>query len=733
MALKPTLLRWLIPLSQGAQRIELAAQRRARARAEALAEELRRSEDRFRSLVEATSLIVWRANAAGETVGEIPGWQELTGQPVEAQGGLVGWLAMVHPEDREGALRRWQQTVVEQTSGESRYRLARRDGGYAWVVDRAVPVRNPDGSVREWVGTVTDVSEQRRAEDGLRFLAEASTSLTASVEAGPLLEALARAPVPLFADLCVIHLQEPRTGRYQVVASHHRSPESAELLRELAQKYPLDAGAPLFQPAVIRTGKAELHARVTEELLSSLASGPEHLQLLRRLALWSVLILPLQTEQRTVGAITFGTGSSLRMYGPEDVALAIEVARRVSVGLDNARLYALARAERQRAEEASRAKDVFLATVSHELRTPLTAILGWAGRLRGKLSDAQGMERAISIIERNARAQAQLIEDILDVSRIIAGRLRLDIRPVELQGVLESAVDAVRPAAEAKGLRVLVDTGAEPLTLQADADRIQQAVWNLLNNAVKFTAPGGEIRLTASHGEGMALITVQDTGQGISAEFLPHVFEGFRQADGSSTRRHGGLGLGLAIVRHLMELHGGAANVSSAGEGQGATFTLRIPVRADAAAAPADAALELLAASGRPASPSLLGLSVLVVDDEPDVRDFVASILEESGATVRVAASAQEGFDFLREERPAVLISDVGMPGEDGYGLIRWVRALPSEAGGRTPAVALTAYAARQDRTRALLEGFQLHLAKPVEPAELVAAVANLGGRLAPP
>jgi PAS domain S-box-containing protein len=733
MALKPALLRLLSPLSQAAHRKELAAQRRARARAEALAQELQRSEDRFRSLVEATSLIVWRADANGETVGEIPGWEELTGQPVEAQGGSVGWLAMVHPEDREGALRRWQQSVDGKTASESRYRLARRDGGYAWVVDRAVPVQNPDGSVREWVGTVTDVSEQRRAEDGLRFLAEASKSLTASVEAGPLLEALARAPVPLFADLCAIHLLDPRTGHYQLVAAHHRSPELNEFLRELSRRYPLSAGAPLFHPAVIRTGKAELHSRVTEELLGALASGPEHLQLLRRLALWSVLILPLQMDNQTVGAITFATGSSLRMYEPEDVALATEVARRASVGLDNARLYALARAERQRAEEASRAKDVFLATVSHELRTPLTAILGWAGRLRGKLSDAQGMERAISIIERNARAQAQLIEDILDVSRIIAGRLRLDIRPVELHTVLESAVDAVRPAAEAKGLRLVVDLGVEPQTLQADADRLQQAVWNLLNNAVKFTAPGGEIHLTARPEEGAALITVQDTGQGIAAEFLPHVFEGFRQADGSSTRRHGGLGLGLAIVRHLVELHGGAANVTSAGEGQGATFSLRIPMRAETPVAGTDAGQELFVSPVRVASPSLLGLSVLVVDDEQDVRDWVASILEESGATVRVAASAQEGFDFLRQERPAVLISDVGMPGEDGYGLIRWVRALPSEAGGRTPAVALTAYAARQDRTRVLLEGFQLHLAKPVEPAELVAAVANLGGRLAPP
>jgi PAS domain S-box-containing protein len=727
---KRTLLRWLGPLSLGAHRKELAAQRRARLRAEALAEELRRSEDRFRSLVEATSLIVWRADASGKTVGEIPGWEALTGQPVEAQGGISGWVAMVHPEDRESAHRQWQKTVSNRAAGESRYRLARRDGGYAWVVDRAVPVLNPDGSVREWVGTVTDVSEQRRADDGLRFLAEASTSLAASMEVAPFLAALVRAPVPLFADLCVIHLQDAHSGAVRMAAAHHRSPESDELLQELAHRYPMRADAPLFYPAVIRTGTPELHSRVTEELLGSLASGPEHLHLLRRLGLWSVLSLPLHTDRRTVGAITFATGSSLRMYGPEDVTLATEVARRASVGLDNARLYALARAERQRAEEASRAKDVFLATVSHELRTPLTAILGWAGRLKGKLHDPPAMERAISIIERNARAQARLIEDILDVSRIIAGKLRLDVRPVELHTVLESAVDAVRPAAEAKGLRLTVAPGLEPLTLQVDADRLQQALWNLLNNAVKFTPSGGEIRLTAAEGDGTAIITVQDSGQGIPADFLPHVFEGFRQADGSSTRRHGGLGLGLGIVRHILELHGGVANVASPGEGHGATFTLRLPLGATAVATDVRGlGLEL----SRPtASPSLHGLSVLVVDDEADARDWVAAILKDSGATVRVAASAQEGFAFLREERPAVLISDVGMAGEDGYGLIRWVRALPGEAGGRTPAVALTAYAGRQDRTRALLEGFQLHLAKPVEPAELVAAVANLGGRLAP-
>jgi PAS domain S-box-containing protein len=719
------LLRWLGPLSEGAHRKELAAQRRGRARAEALAEELRRSEDRFRSLVEATSLIVWRSGASGESVEEIPGWEALTGQPPHAQRGF-GWLEMVHPEDREAASLQWQRTVANKAAGESRYRLGRRDGGYAWVVDRAVPVRNADGTVREWVGTVTDVSEQRRGEDALRLLAEVSTALTTSMELQSMVAALARSPVPLFADICLVHLRDSQTGAIRLVSYEHREADTLEALREMARVHPLPPEAPYFHPAVIRTGKPELHARVTDEVLSALAQGPEHLQQLRRMGLWSVLVLPLQVDQRTVGAISFATARSLRVYGPEDLTLATEVARRASVALDNARLYAVARAERRRAEEASRAKDVFLATVSHELRTPLTAILGWARLLRSKREDAEALDRAVSIIERNARAQAQLIEDILDISRIIAGRFRLDIRPFDLRAVVDAAVDAVRPAAEAKGVALEVATAAELVTFRGDADRLQQALWNLLTNAVKFTPSGGAVHLSVVSEEGMLAVSVRDTGQGISADFLPHVFEYFRQAEGGSTRRHGGLGLGLAIVRHIVELHGGTASVASEGEGHGATFTLRLPGRGRETAPPL-AAPELRAPAG---TPSLEGLSVLVVDDEADARDLVASILRESGATVRAVASAAEAFPLLRAEPPAVLVSDVGMPGEDGYGLIRRVRALPATAGGVTPAVALTAYARPQDRTRALLEGFQLHLSKPVEPEELVAAVANLGGRL---
>jgi PAS domain S-box-containing protein len=720
--LRRRLLRWLGPLAEAGHRKELAAQRRARARAEALAEELRQSEERFRSLVEATSVIVWRADASGETVGEIPGWQTVTGQLPELQSGQ-GWLAMVHPEDREQAAQRWRRTVAARTAGESRYRLARRDGGYAWVVDRAVPVRNPDGTVREWVGTVTDVTEQRRAEDGLRLLAEASSSLSTTMELSPLVSALARASVPLFADLCLVHLRDPRSGSLRLVASEHRDVDLAVLLRELERRHPLPPDAGHLHPAVTRTGVPELHSRVTDELLAAVASGPEHLELLRRVAPWSALVVPLEADQQTVGAITFGTTRSMRVYEEEDLALGAELARRASAGLDAARLYALAQAERQRAEEASRAKDVFLATVSHELRTPLTAILGWARLLRSKRDDGASLERAISIIERNARAQAQLIDDILDVSRIIAGRLRLELRPLDLRTVVEAALDAVRPAAEAKGVALEAESGGEPVTLLGDADRLQQAVWNLLTNAVKFTPPGGRVDLTVAREDGQVSIQVRDTGQGIGPEFLPHVFERFRQADGGSTRRHGGLGLGLAIVRHILELHGGTATVASPGQGQGSTFTLGLPL---------EGAEQLtLAPASRDGTrtPRLEGLSVLVVDDEPDAREIISSILVESGATVRVAASAEEAFLALRADRPSVLVSDVGMPGEDGYGLIRRVRALSGSDGGRTPAVALTAYAQIQDRTRALLEGFQLHIAKPVEPAELVAAVANLGGR----
>jgi CheY-like chemotaxis protein/anti-sigma regulatory factor (Ser/Thr protein kinase) len=336
------------------------------------------------------------------------------------------------------------------------------------------------------------------------------------------------------------------------------------------------------------------------------------------------------------------------------------------------------------------------------------------------------MQHALATIERNAKAQTQLIEDLLDVSRIVTGKLRLDVRPVELAGVLEAALDSVRPGAEARGLSVEAELPPESAVVAGDPDRLQQVVWNLLSNAIKFTARGGRVALRLVRNEGHAEIRVEDSGIGIAPEFLPHVFARFSQADPSSTRQHQGLGLGLAIVRHLVELHGGTVRAESEGAGRGASFVVRLPLL-DAAPAGRRSGVRAVAAhSSVFTSPDLEGVRVLVVDDDPDALDLLSTLLRQKGAVVLSATRADEAVELLRNERPQVLVSDIEMPGEDGYAFIRRVRALRAEEGGRTPAAALTAYARTQDRLRALLAGYQIHLPKPVDPAELASVVASL-------
>ena len=393
---------------------------------------------------------------------------------------------------------------------------------------------------------------------------------------------------------------------------------------------------------------------------------------------------------------------------------------------ERSRLLVLEQEARRQAEEANRLKDEFLATLSHELRTPLNAILGWGQVLRSGKLDAATAERALETIERNARSQAQLIADLLDISRIITGKLRLDPKPVELPSIIEAALDSARPAAEAKGIHL--DVFLDPLMspMLGDADRLQQIVWNLLSNAIKFTPQGGRVEVRLTEATPNAVIQVADTGVGIRADFLPHVFDRFRQAESSHTRSHGGLGLGLSIVRHLTELHGGTVEVASDGEGKGSAFTVKLPL-----------AVELtgeVPVDGRPAAPQvwsapdlLKDLRILVVEDEKDTRELLVMALEGCGAKVTSTVSVPEALAAFENATPDVIVSDIGLPGEDGYSFIRKVRA--RNGGGRVPAAAVTAYAGAEDRRRALESGFQTHLAKPVDPSELVATVARLAGR----
>ena len=414
-----------------------------------------------------------------------------------------------------------------------------------------------------------------------------------------------------------------------------------------------------------------------------------------------------------------------KIVGASKVARDITERKRAEAELE--RLLASEKESRRQAEEASRLKDEFLAVVSHELRSPLNAITGWASLLMMRPLDDQ-TKHAIETILRNAETQTQLVADLLDVSRIVTGHLRLSVRSFQLIPVIEAAIEVVRPGADAKSIRIetALDKTAGPIA--GDPDRMQQIFWNLLSNAVKFTQKGGRIQVRMQHVGSHVEIVVSDTGRGIDPKLLPFVFERFRQGDSSTTREHGGLGLGLAIVRHLVELHGGVVSARSEGQGQGAEFTVQLPVLAR----PQDSAES---ATGRRVEygrggTSLAGLRILVVDDEADAREIVATILGEAGAEIATASSSRQALEQLKQWRPDLLISDIGMPGESGYDLIRKVRALSPGEGGQIPAIALTAYARMEDRLKILSAGFQMHVPKPIEPMELATVVASLTKRL---
>jgi PAS domain S-box-containing protein len=411
------------------------------------------------------------------------------------------------------------------------------------------------------------------------------------------------------------------------------------------------------------------------------------------------------------------------------ISYLLDVSEHRSLEADRNRLYEAERRARSDAERASLMKDEFLATVSHELRTPLNAILGWAQLARSKPVGAD-LTRALETIERNARIQAKLIEDILDISRVVSGKVRLELSDVDLADVVAQTFEAVRPAANAKGIELQNWTAPGAVVL-GDASRLQQVVWNLLTNAIKFTASGGWVRTRIERDETRIALVVEDNGRGISADFLPYVFDRFRQADPSTTRSHGGLGLGLAIVQHLTEQHGGRVSATSAGPGHGARFTVELPLRA---VEHSEAARVSVASPTPPSiSPltthSLAGIRVLVVDDEADSRAFLAAVLERHGAEVISSESVPDAFAAFQARCPDVVVTDIAMSLEDGYDLLRRIRALPAERGGRVPAVALTAYVRAEDERRALSEGFQAHLPKPVEVVRVLETVSNLHQR----
>lgn len=744
-------------------------------------ESLRKSETTLRKYFE--SPLIGIAMTSLQT-----GWIEVNDKLCEIFGYTrdeliqMTWVELTYPDDLQSDLANFEQLLAGTREAYSMdKRFIRKNGEVFYASISVNCVRQADRSIDYFVALVQDITERKLAqieqeqliaEQAARreaeaqgqkaaFLAQASIELASSLDTDATLKKVAQLAVPFLADWCMVDLLDDQVIRRVAIA--HQDASQAELGWELNHRYPTDINQNHGVMRVLRQGNSLMSALITDKNLVEVAQDAEHLERLRQLNLKSVMVVPMLARGRTLGAVTLMSAESGRCYDSTDLSLVEDLARRAAVAVDNARLYqetqnaqqiaeeaytaekqarADSEAARNAAEAANRIKDEFLATLSHELRTPLNAILGWIQLLRTRKMDADKIARALETVDRNTRALSKLIEDILDVSRIMTGKLHLSAQPCDLVAVIEAALDAVRPAAEAKTTQICL-TNCSPVLVWGDSNRLQQVVLNLLSNAIKFTPNGGqvEVSVTAITSAGevdnqpltnhYAQIQVKDTGKGISAEFLPHVFERFRQENNSTTRSYGGLGLGLALVRYLVELHGGTVRVDSPGENLGTTFTVELPL-VNFLTKPQDRGRNIPSSSKTNdhqtinfSPPLLEGVSILIVDDEADARELLATILEDSGAQVTAASSANEALSLLPLSQFQLLISDIGMPYVDGYEFIRKVRELKTLQ-QFIPAVALTAYARDSDSQLAIEAGFQVHLAKPCEATQLVSVVAKL-------
>lgn len=619
------------------------------------------------------------------------------------------------------------------TEGEE-IRVQRFDDTFGVLLGSSAPIFASDGELTGAVSVFADITRFKRHEEELRremaatlleeqrrsFIVEAGAVLASGLDYESTLTAVANLSVPAICDWCAVDISSD-VGKLERLAIVHVDPAKVQWVRRLEAEYPPNPDSPHGVHEVVRAGKAQLFAEIPDSMLANLAVDGEHLRLMRELALRSAMIVPLRGRDGILGALTFVSAESGRVFDQKDLATAEQLANVAALAIQNARSY-------RDAVRANQAKDEFLATVSHELRTPLNAILGWARMVRSGSVQGEKLERALEIIERNSLTQVRLIEDLLDVSRVISGKMRLDVQSVDVVSVVDAALESVEHALQAKGIALvrIVDPQAGPI--RGDAQRLQQVLWNLLSNAVKFTPKGGKIRLLVERVDSSIEITVHDTGQGIPAHLLSTIFGRFEQADGSKVRVHGGLGLGLAIARHIVELHGGTIEAHSEGEGRGATFVVSLPVSPlrPLTGSPFRHPTALAPTPSLEHPRELQGLSVLIIDDEADTREMLAELLTQRGCSVIIAASAADGIAVLDRASPQVIVCDIGMPVVDGYRFIEQVRQRGANKGGRTIAVALTAYAAPEDRRRALSAGFQMHLTKPVEPAEFLAVIANL-------
>jgi PAS domain S-box-containing protein len=738
---------------QNAKSILAARQRaeqdliRAKEALERKTEELAHSLSMMRATLESTTDGILVTDEAGKLTGFNEKYIQMWGMPREMMNSLehqqlLKVLCKKFKDSRQ-FLARIEEIYVSSPS-ESFDLLELADGR---VFERFSKIQFVSERNVGRVWSFRDITERRHAEEALRdetrvleLLNKTGASLASKLDLQSLVQAATDAATQLSGAKFGAFFYNTTDERGDAFMLYTLSGAP----REAFDKFGYPRATSLFGPTFKGDGPIRCDDVLKDPRYGKM--GPHAGMPQGHLPVRSYLAVPVVSRSgEVIGGLFFGHPET-GVFTERSEHIISGVAAQAAVAIDNARLYEAAqnaareremllaseRSARTEAERMSEMKDEFLATLSHELRTPLSAILGWSHILQRGTANEADLRKGLDVIERNARVQAQLIEDLLDMNRITSGKVRLDIQPVDPIAFIEAALETVRPAADAKGIRLekLLDPAAGPIS--GDPSRLQQVIWNLLSNAIKFTPKEGKVQILLERVNSHIEISVADTGIGIKPEFLPHVFERFRQADGSTTRRFGGLGLGLSIVKHLVELHGGTVLVKSPGEGSGTSFTVHFPLPVVHKSAYNETRLH--PKTSKPAAVDfkpldLSGIKVLVVDDETDARDLVRRVLTECDAQVLTAATAAEALLLVEREAPHVLVTDIGMPDVDGFELLRRVRALGQTRGGKVPAIALTAFARSEDRTRALRAGFLVHVSKPIEPSELVATVASVAGR----
>ncbi|HEV3343318.1 MAG TPA: PAS domain-containing protein [Pirellulales bacterium] len=668
-------------------------------------EELRQGEERFRQLADSMPQMVYTVRPDRSTEYLNRRWYEYTGLP---ERDLENWSSVVHPDDLEPCLAEAKRTFGAGQPFEMEIRLREaRTGLYRWHLARSVPVRDQTGQLVRWYGTSTDIHDRKQAEDAARFLAEASATLATVVDYETTLLKVAALAVPQFADWSAVDVAEP-DGTLRRLAFVHQDPEKLRLARALIDRYPPEQDAPGSPSRVFRTGQPAVIAELTDEMLAKAARDEEHLGMLRALGLRSYICVPLVAAGKTLGVLTFATAESGRRYADADLAMAEDLAHRAAIAIQNAELYRELRA-------ADRLKDEFLAMLAHELRNPLAAIRNAHYVMKSPGADETILPQVREIAERQVDHMARLLDDLLDVARISRGRIELRKEALDAGALADHTVEAIRPLVEARKHELTVSVPDEPAWVEADPTRLEQILNNLLNNAAKYTDPGGRIHLAVECEGGEVALRVGDTGVGIAPEMLPRIFDPFVQAERRLDRSHGGVGIGLTLVKKLVDLHGGSVVARSAGTGCGSEFIVRLP----AVPAPAERSEKTVDEdTTRP-----LSRRVLVVDDNRDAADSLALHLRLAGQDARAAYDGPSALALTKEFDPDVIFLDIGMPGMDGYEVARRLRQDPESKG--VVLVALTGWGQNADRQRSLEAGFDHHLVKPVDAKTLTDLLAG--------